>query len=81
MIHNQPQIRRADDAMQEMFQRVLTGWAMDALSLRRRGLDRPSSREGAGLALIRPESAEDAPLVYAPAEPAITWNTGRGKAA
>lgn len=34
---------------QAMFQRVITHWAMDALSLRRRGLDRPSVRDGTGL--------------------------------
>lgn len=81
MVHNQSQRREANDAVQEMFQRVLTGWAMDALSLRRRGLDRPSSREGAGLALIRPEHADDSRMIYAPAEPAITWRAGQGKAA
>jgi hypothetical protein len=30
-----------------MFQRVLAAWAVDALSLRRRGLDRPGSRGAA----------------------------------
>ena len=36
--------------VQIMFQRMLTGWAMDALALRRRGLDRPGRRTCAGLA-------------------------------
>ena len=81
MVHHQPHRREATDAVHEMFQKVLTGWAMDALALRRRGLDRPSSREGAGLALTRPERAEDSRMIYAPAEPAITWRTGHGKAA
>jgi hypothetical protein len=31
---------------QSMFHRVVTGWAMDALALRRQGLDRPSARDG-----------------------------------
>lgn len=30
-----------------MFERVLAAWAMDVLSLRRRGLDRPTVRKGA----------------------------------
>jgi hypothetical protein len=34
-----PQVRR-------MYQRVLSGWARDALSLRRAGLDRPCPRPG-----------------------------------
>jgi hypothetical protein len=42
--HSSPQA-----SAQAMFQRVITGWAMDALSLRRRGLDRPSERSGTGL--------------------------------
>jgi hypothetical protein len=29
----------------DMFQRYLTGWAMDALSLRKQGLDTPCWRE------------------------------------
>ena len=33
-----------------MFQRMLTGWAMDTLALRRRGLDRPCRRTCAGAA-------------------------------
>ena len=81
MVHNAPQQPEMSESVQEMFQKVLTGWAMDALSLRRRGLDRPSSRECAGLALTRPEHRDDARMVYAPAEPAITWRAGRDKAA
>ncbi len=81
MVHDQPHRSEATDDVHQMFQRVLTTWAMDALALRRRGLDRPSSREGAGLALVRPERPEDSHMIYAPAEPAITWRTGHGKAA
>jgi hypothetical protein len=40
--------------VQAMFQRMLTGWAMDALSLRRRGLDRPCRRTCAGVAQAIP---------------------------
>ncbi len=40
----------ARDHARAMFQRVLAAWAVDALSLRRRGLDRPCSRDGAGFA-------------------------------
>ena len=39
--------------MNTMFQRVLQAWAVDALALRRRGLDRPCSRDGAGTALYQ----------------------------
>jgi hypothetical protein len=77
VVHNQPHRREASQAVQEMFQRVLTGWAMDALSLRRRGLDRPTSRECAGLALARPGPADDSRRVYAPVDPAITWRSGK----
>jgi hypothetical protein len=41
------------DAVNTMFQRVLQAWAVDALALRRRGLDRPCSRDGAGTALYQ----------------------------
>lgn len=68
----------AIEPMQEMFQRVLTGWAMDALSLRRQGLDRPTSREGAGLALTRPADPRELGRLATPANPPIVW---RGKAA
>lgn len=46
MIHAAGQRRSSDDPVHAMYRRVLAGWAMDALSLRRRGLDRPSSRDG-----------------------------------
>ncbi len=81
MVHDSPKQAQASERVQEMFQRVLTSWAMDALSLRRRGLDRPSSRECAGLALSRPERDDDSRMIYDPAQPAITWRAGRGKAA
>lgn len=47
-------LRRAADGdptatARRMFERVLTGWAMDVLSLRRRGLDRPGYRLGCGM--------------------------------
>ncbi|MEC9374431.1 MAG: hypothetical protein VYC34_11335 [Planctomycetota bacterium] len=35
---------RAEQMARAMFQRVLKGWAMDALALRQSGLDRPSVR-------------------------------------
>lgn len=37
-----------------MFERVLAAWAMDVLSLRRRGLDRPGHRPAASLRLAAP---------------------------
>lgn len=44
--------RRTDDdpcaAARRMFERVLTGWAMDVLALRRRGLDLPGYRTAEG---------------------------------
>ena len=39
--------REHDVMVRAMFQRVLAAWAIDALSLRRRGLDRPGSRGAA----------------------------------
>lgn len=41
---------------QEMYRRVLTGWAHDALRLRASGLDRPTRRIGRPGA-VRPTSA------------------------
>lgn len=38
----------AEQLARVMFERVLAGWAMDVLALRRRGLDSPSSRTGSG---------------------------------
>jgi hypothetical protein len=40
--------RTGRDEVRAMFQRVLAAWAVDALSLRRRGLDRPCSRDRGG---------------------------------
>jgi hypothetical protein len=64
-----------------MFQRVITGWAMDALALRRRGLDKPCSRNGAGLALPGREADGGPHKLYAAPHPAITWQARRGRAA
>lgn len=35
-----------EDQARAMYRRVLSGWAMDALTLRRKGLDRPCARKG-----------------------------------
>jgi hypothetical protein len=59
---------------QFMFQRVVTGWAMDALALRRAGLDRPSVRRGRSLGLI--PGRTDAPRGLGTGvgtTPAIRW--------
>jgi hypothetical protein len=37
-----------EQQVKAMFHRVIASWASDALALRRRGLDRPSTREGNG---------------------------------
>jgi hypothetical protein len=57
---------------QLMFQRVITGWAMDALALRRRGLDRPGPRQGNSLGAAPPamRMVYDEPTGPAPA---IRW--------
>jgi hypothetical protein len=47
-VHADPKISPQEHA-RHMFQRVITGWAMDALALRRSGLDRPCVRTGSGL--------------------------------
>jgi hypothetical protein len=39
-------IRQSDDRTGAMFRRYLSGWTMDLLELRRRGLDQPSLRGG-----------------------------------
>ncbi|MBL9031186.1 MAG: hypothetical protein JNM80_05715 [Phycisphaerae bacterium] len=39
------------EAARAMYRHMLTGWVMDALELRRRGLDRPTRRDGADLPL------------------------------
>lgn len=45
-----------------MFERVLTRWAMDVLSLRRHGLDRPGHREiGPGLVAAPGDGFDPAP--------------------
>jgi hypothetical protein len=41
-------IRQSDDRTRAMFRRYLSGWTMDLLELRRRGLDRPCQRQGSG---------------------------------
>ena len=79
MVHEHD--RKAADPMQLMFQRVITGWAMDALSLRRRGLDKPCTRDGAGLALPGRSADQGPRLLIHPAQPPIAWQTRRGKAA
>lgn len=55
------QRRREDPAVaaaRAKFQRVLSIWAQDLLSLRRRGLDRPSFRRGAWYPAGRIETAD-----------------------
>ena len=73
--------QRKADPVQAMFQRVITGWAMDALSLRRRGLDRPCTRDGAGLALPGRSADQGPHRLVQPEQPAIAWQTRRDKAA
>lgn len=48
----QPRSDVLEDA-RSMYRRVLSGWAIDAARLRRRGLDQPSRRSGNGLGLPR----------------------------
>jgi hypothetical protein len=60
-----------------MYRRVLAGWAMDALSLRRRGLDRPCSRDG--LAPVGPGRDGPADRRGDPA-PGIGWHLEVGAA-
>lgn len=66
------QQRPMEEKAQAMFQRMVMHWAVDALSLRKRGLDRPSHRQGTSLGLA-PGSMR---IVYddrpGPA-PAIRW--------
>lgn len=38
----------AEHLARMMFERILTGWAMDVLSLQRRGLDVPGARAASG---------------------------------
>lgn len=45
----------AEALAQAMFRRVLTGWAMDLLALRRSGLDRPGPRSGSAMRALAPE--------------------------
>ena len=75
MVHDQSP--RTPAAVQEMFQRVITGWAMDALALRRRGLDRPTARDGAVLALPGRQSEEGPLRLRYPDEERIGWRRGR----
>jgi len=44
MRHAAEQRPALSDPVRAMYRRVITGWAMDALSLRRNGLDRPCER-------------------------------------
>lgn len=48
--------RMSEQQARRMFRAVLAPWAMDMLSLRRRGLDRPSRRYQCGL-VLRPGAA------------------------
>jgi hypothetical protein len=69
----------AGDQVRAMFQRVLAAWAVDALSLRRRGLHRPSQRCGAGFALASPgwsDAATDTGGLANRGEPG-RWARGR----
>lgn len=50
----------APSEVRRMYHRVLAGWARDALSLRRRGLDRPTARGALGVFPIGPGRAEPA---------------------
>jgi hypothetical protein len=60
VIHAQPW--QPSGTTRAMFQRTLAGWAMDLLELRRRGLDRPGRRDGAGGPVWPGETASPAPL-------------------
>jgi hypothetical protein len=42
-----------------MYRRYLSSWAMDVLELRRKGLDRPCTREGAGAGPVSPGHTPD----------------------
>jgi hypothetical protein len=68
---NASQPAQAHIQAQSMFHRVVTGWAMDTLALRRQGLDRPSAREGHGPGLTPGRVAR---LMINPGPtPAIRW--------
>lgn len=62
-----------DEQARRMFRAVLAPWASDLMTLRRRGLDRPSRRYALGL-VLRPAPPGD------PAD-AITANQPRKRAA
>jgi hypothetical protein len=68
---NASQPAQAHIEAQSMFHRVVTGWAMDTLALRRSGLDRPSARDSHAPGLV-PGQVER--LVIRPGpSPAIRW--------
>src|SRR5436305_15192458 len=52
-------VRQHDDHTRALFRRYLSGWAMDLLELRRRGLDRPCMRDGAGAGPVSPGHTSD----------------------
>jgi hypothetical protein len=81
VIHAAAQLRTSGDPVHAMFHRVLAGWAMDALTLRRSGLDRPCSR--VNLAPVRPgrDQAVREHGRRSVAQPVIGWRPGMDSAA
>jgi hypothetical protein len=51
VVHAEPY---TDDRTRALYRRYLSAWAMDLLELRRRGLDRPCMRDGAGAGPVSP---------------------------
>ena len=68
-------------AARRLYQRVVTGWALDALSLRRRGLDRPCVR-GIGPGPVAPGMVLPAAVLERPLSAAerIRWGSRRDAA-
>jgi hypothetical protein len=73
VLHAANQDRPLEHQVRAMFNRVLASWASDALSLRRRGLDRPGERDAGMLPVApAPSSADWFDSRYCEA-PAIRW--------
>jgi hypothetical protein len=70
-------IQQPDDRTREMFRRYLSGWAMDLMDLRRRGLDRPCRRPGSDSAVCPGPSAGIEQPVYRERALARTGSTRR----
>lgn len=83
MTHTQDQSSAAAREVRHLFQRVLGAWAMDILSLRRAGLDRPSVRAGSPFALVAPPAGigrrSGAPRAHSPDSGARTRHRARAR--